>query len=119
LATVESTALTTLAHLGTRRTHLVQLFHLVGRQDLRQLGLRISFQGRELLLLISRQFQLLPGLRGQQVKAAARSIRPAGLAVGGRRLLAISRRRAILGVYDIGRGTERQGQDEEFRFHNM
>jgi hypothetical protein len=98
------------------RTHLVQLFHLVGRQDFRQFGLHIGFQVRQLFLLVGGEVQAFPGLRGQQVIAGARpgSGRRSGrrTAFVGGRTLTVTRRRAVLGVDEIRCGAERQGQED-------
>ena len=56
----------------TRRAHLIQLFHLVRRQELRELGLGFGFQSGELLELVCRQVEYLRRARRQQVKPATR-----------------------------------------------
>ena len=52
------------------RPHLLQLLQLLGRQDLLELGLRLGLQGRQLLLLVGGQVQLLLRARRQRVKPA-------------------------------------------------
>jgi hypothetical protein len=58
------TARTVRAAWTTRRTHLFQLFHLVSRQDLGQLGLGVGFQSSQLFQLISGQVESLRRARG-------------------------------------------------------
>ena len=63
------TAATRAAH-APGWAHLFQLLELLGRQDLLQLRLHLSLQGRHLLLLIVGQVQLFLCARRQQVKPA-------------------------------------------------
>ena len=63
-------AATTRAAGAPGRPHLLQLLELLRRQDLLELRLHLSLQGRQLLLLVGGQVQVLLRHRGQQVKPA-------------------------------------------------
>lgn len=63
-------AATTRAAGSPRWPHLLQLVELLGRQDLLELRLDLSLEGRDLLLLIGGQVQSLLCAGGQQVKPA-------------------------------------------------
>jgi hypothetical protein len=105
-----------------RRTHLVQLLHLVRRQDLLQLDPHIGFQVGQLLLLIGGQIQMFPSLRREQVESATTTGaggRTAGTAVRRGWTLTVTRRGTVLGVDETSRGTQCQDEEEYFGFHNL
>jgi len=93
--------------LTTGRAHLFQLFHLVGRQDLRQFSFRVRFERGQLLLLIRGQIeshlcprrqQMKPALNGA-ARAAAHFVRTR---TGGWRLRTLRRRSVVLGREEAG-----------------
>ena len=86
------------AALALRRPHLLQLFELLGRENLLDLRLNLGFQGRHLFLLIVGQVQLLLRARRQDVKTAraAWSASRTALRAGFRRRTLAGRRRGSL-----------------------
>ena len=78
---------TTRAAGAPGRPHLLQLLELLRRQDLLELRLHLSLQGRHLLLLIGGEVQLLLCAWGQEVKPTlpARTVPRTPLCAGFRR----------------------------------
>ena len=94
LAIGTGTSAITAAAAALGRAHLLQLFHLLGSEDFLELRLRLSFEGRDLLLLVGGEIELLFGTRRQQVKPARTTAAGAGFAAG--RAFAGRRRAASL-----------------------
>lgn len=99
-------ALTAGTTLALRRAHLFQLRHLVGCQNLLELGLHVGFQISHLLLLVAGEVKLLLGAPGQHVNAA--------WGWGWWRALTVRSGLAVLGGNEACRCTECQGEDDGF-----
>jgi hypothetical protein len=73
LTTTAALSTTTAALAGSRRTGRAQNLHLIGGENLRELGLGLFFQIGDLLLLIVGQLHLLFGKARDQMKPCRRA----------------------------------------------
>jgi hypothetical protein len=114
--------------LALGRTHLLQLPHLGGGQDLRQFRLHFGLERRQFLLLIGGKVELFGRARGQQAEPARATLSThspwsalaagaAGAVFAWRRTLSVGALVAVLGGEQARRGAERQREDDNLCFH--